>query len=68
MPIMYYAYEPFTGQSGEEIPAFVIYVDGEPVAFTNENQSRETQEQFARSILAGHLVLMHMAAETGDAH
>lgn len=44
-----YEYEPwFTQNDRKEIPSFTIYLDGEPIAFTNENRPEAEQEQAAR--------------------
>lgn len=43
-----YEYSPYTGQDGEEIPAFEIFNEaGEKVADTNENLPCEEQERIA---------------------
>ena len=56
-PVLYSVYEPLTGPAGEEIPAFTIYCDGAPVAFTDAALPRDEQEHTARTFLAMHVML-----------
>lgn len=61
--VIYYVYEPKAGPCGEEIPAFTIYRDGEPIAFTNPAQSREEQELVALAFLATGVVMRELAKQ-----
>ncbi|WP_274630785.1 hypothetical protein [Arvimicrobium flavum] len=63
MSLCYFVYEPATGNHGEEIPAFTIYLDGEAIAFTNPRQSREEQHGVAMLFLAAHLLLVQSAEQ-----
>ena len=67
---MYFVYEPVTGPCGEEIPAYTIYRDGEPLAFTDTGLSREEQEQAAQIYLAAHLMVENLTRlfEAGALH
>ncbi len=65
-PVLYSVYEPLTGPAGEEIPAFTIYCDGAPVAFTDAALPRDEQEHTARTFLAMHVMLRAMARITAE--
>ncbi|RVH60076.1 hypothetical protein CN213_06105 [Sinorhizobium meliloti] len=65
-PVLYYVYEPFTAPSGAEIPAYTVYCDGEPIAFTDESLPREVQEHAAQAFLAVHLMLTTIGRITAE--
>lgn len=49
----HYQYEPwFTQDDRTEIPSFTVYLNGEPIAFTNENRPKVEQEEAARVFVA----------------
>jgi len=68
----HYDYEPwFDRDDDSEIPSFTVYLNGEPIAFTNEHRPEADQEEAARMLTASWQLLaalerLERAMKKGD--